>query len=73
MTYAYTRPRYQVSVYRTKGPLLLFFAFCKDTYAIYCDLTAVKKSIFVKLGFTGIYTCIINLIFALTHRLWVLI
>ena len=26
MFYAYTRPRYQVSVYRAIGPLLLIFA-----------------------------------------------
>ena len=25
---AYTRPRFQVSVYRTIGPLLLFFFLC---------------------------------------------
>ena len=47
MFYAYSRPRYQVNVYRTIGPLG-FFALCKDTYAIYCDFTAVKKSLFFR-------------------------
>ena len=27
---AYTRPRYQVSIYRTIGPLVYFFRYCLD-------------------------------------------
>ena len=34
MFFAYNSPRYQVSVYRTIGPLLLFFSFLRLVFAL---------------------------------------